>query len=1213
MTSPGFHAALQEESMRERLIISAIAVLFLMSPVIAKTVDLGIGLDGVTVNVQQSDDQHTILQYQIGSFQQLPVTIEGKEYFSLFIDREATLMDAGEPALPQISRSIIIPDNAGMKVNIIESEYIEITDILIAPSKGHLSRTINPSDVPFEFGSVYSSDIFYPADQVSLRVPYILRDYRGIVIELNPFQYNPVTQTLRVYTSITVEVINAGPGQVNLFDNRRAEAKLIGEFERIYQTRFINYQFYQNKYSQVDEHGDLLIITYDDFHDALLPLVEWKRQKGIKTTLVDVGTIGNNTSSIDSYIQTMYDDPTQDLAFVLIVGDAAQVTTPIVGGGGSDPSYTLLAGGDSYPDAFIGRFSAQTLDQVETQVERTITYEKTPVGSDWFHKASGVASSEGAGVGHNGESDYAHMGLIRDDLLGYTYTVVDEFYETNGASASQITTALNQGRGFMNYCGHGSNTAWSTTGYSNTNVNNLTNDNMLPFIISVACVNGNFVDYTCFAEAWLRATHNGVPTGAIGTYMSTVNQDWVPPMHAEDEVTDLLTGDIMRSYGGLCFNGSCKMIDLSGSAGISEYKNWHIFGDPSLEVRTDNPVAMTVNHDAVALIGVDQFSLQVVGVEGAMCALYANGIIYGTAYSSADGSATISMETALPIGDNVTLTVTAYNMQPYIADVQVITPDGPYLLCASSSMDDVVGGNGNGLIDYGENIIVGLELINVGPDEATNVTAVLSSIDSYITIIDNTESFGSIAGNNGTASVGSAFSFDVAGDIPTEHLLQFTVIMTDINDSNWTETFSMTSSIHYPDCQIATNPLDEYLDGGAQSTQEITLYNDGPAPLDFSISCVMFDGKNGAFFAKPDATNVERQLIDMRISSDDKSEYESPLFATVARSNGGPDTFGYSWIDSDDAAGPEYDWIDISGDGTEIMLGDDNSLGPFDIGFTFPYYENGYDQLYIGSNGIISFGAGWSSRQNTGLPNGNNPNDLISIWWDDLDPAESGHVYYYYDPLNEYFIVSFDAVPNYASPTGTGSLSFQAILYPNGRIVMQYGTMDPGSDVELLTGSTIGIEDSEGSDGLEVVYNAEYMHDNLAISFKAARWMSISPGNGTIAPFSSELLTISFDAGDLENGLYGGQLNLTTNDPTNPSLTIPVNLSVIAFVCGDANGDDLVNVADAVFLINFVFKQGASPDPLASGDANDDGIPNVADAVFLINYAFKHGPPPVCQ
>lgn len=67
------------------------------------------------------------------------------------------------------------------------------------------------------------------------------------------------------------------------------------------------------------------------------------------------------------------------------------------------------------------------------------------------------------------------------------------------------------------------------------------------------------------------------------------------------------------------------------------------------------------------------------------------------------------------------------------------------------------------------------------------------------------------------------------------------------------------------------------------------------------------------------------------------------------------------------------------------------------------------------------------------------------------------------------------------------------------------------------------------------------------------------------------------------------------------------------YVCGDAAGDGTISIADAIFIIGYVFRGGPAPDPLDAADANGDGNINVADAVYLINYIFRSGPDPVCQ
>jgi hypothetical protein len=122
-------------------------------------------------------------------------------------------------------------------------------------------------------------------------------------------------------------------------------------------------------------------------------------------------------------------------------------------------------------------------------------------------------------------------------------------------------------------------------------------------------------------------------------------------------------------------------------------------------------------------------------------------------------------------------------------------------------------------------------------------------------------------------------------------------------------------------------------------------------------------------------------------------------------------------------------------------------------------------------------------------------------------------------------------------------LSFQAILHSSGKITLQYATMDPGADSDGLQGATIGIENIDGTDGLEVVFNAPYMHDNLAADI-VTDWLTISPTSGIVDPHDSFNATVTFDTRTLYEGIYTGNINLASNDPLNPSIDIPVSLHV---------------------------------------------------------------------
>jgi hypothetical protein len=178
----------------------------------------------------------------------------------------------------------------------------------------------------------------------------------------------------------------------------------------------------------------------------------------------------------------------------------------------------------------------------------------------------------------------------------------------------------------------------------------------------------------CFAEAWMRASHNGVPTGAIGIYASSINQSWNSPMCGQDEMNDLLVQQQKRTFGGLAFNGSCRMMDEYGTDGVNMFKTWHVFGDPSVRVRTATPTTLTVNHGDTIGESDPTFTVTVPGVVGALCALSDSGAYLGSAFTGSNGVAVITIQGSLPAGEDITLTVTSFNRIPYIGSVTVGVP-----------------------------------------------------------------------------------------------------------------------------------------------------------------------------------------------------------------------------------------------------------------------------------------------------------------------------------------------------------------------------------------------------------------------------------------------------------------------------------------------------------------------------------------------------------
>lgn len=204
----------------------------------------------------------------------------------------------------------------------------------------------------------------------------------------------------------------------------------------------------------------------------------------------------------------------------------------------------------------------------------------------------------------------------------------------------------------------------------------------------------------------------------------------------------------------------------------------------------------------------------------------------------------------------------------------------------------------------------------------------------------------------------------------------------------------------------------------------------------------------------------------------------------------GAGTGVYDW-----AAIP-YEWMEISALGTDTgITGDDQSAGPFAIGFSFPFYGDTYDALRISANGFISLTSFASPPVNARIPDPAGPNALVAPYWDDLNPAGRGEIYTCLDPAGPRFIVEWHDLPCWG--TLEGHYTFQAILHPDGVIDFVYRELTAG----VPDAATAGIEDPSGMNGLELCYcldGACRPEPESAVRF-APRLSPASTGNGQAA------------------------------------------------------------------------------------------------------------------
>lgn len=356
------------------------------------------------------------------------------------------------------------------------------------------------------------------------------------------------------------------------------------------------------------------------------------------------------------------------------------------------------------------------------------------------------------------------------------------------------------------------------------------------------------------------------------------------------------------------------------------------------------------------------------------------------------------------------------------------------------------------------------------------------------------------------------------------------------------QTFNLTLRRGIP--PTVTTSLDSIsvnLPVGQTATRNFTIGNTGQFPLNWVITESSLSLDNLSV-----KNNEDKDAINNVIKTLPKGATHNYHGPEVTDAQGGPDAGGYTWIDSDEPGGPVFNWVDISTTGTPITTwvngtADDGSV-IVALPFSFPYYGSNYSQLKICTNGWVGFDVASTitAFSNLTIPTTAQPNNCLYPFWDDQDFRVSGTVYYRNDAENNRFIVMYKDAPHY-TPPGGGPYTYEVIIYNDGRIYYQYLNMNAP-----LNSNTIGTENSDGTIGLEIVFDNTYVHNNLAIKIeKGLGWVDEVPSSGTITPSGNQNVAVNFNsAGLLSNSSYVGNLTVGTNDPLTPSKIVRVRLNV---------------------------------------------------------------------
>lgn len=528
-------------------------------------------------------------------------TINGQSFLTLGGEGYVTTGEIGAPALPVFRQMVEVPLGAEVSIELLESNPKTFTMAslglqgTIAPNQPSDPKCGDASPASAPSADLYGNS-FYPAESLAIVDDYIMRGHRIVVVEVRPVRYNAVLGELEVSSEMNFRLKMSGSDIA--LTNSEADRLNSAPFNRLLQTNVLNYN--QGRPVAIPNSPErYLIITADIFESGLSDLVALKTSQGFSVGVVNLTTVGGNTTTaIKNYIKAQYQGANPP-DYVLLVGDyypgnAADLTNYVMrtaSGYRTDLQYFTMDNETEYvPDIFYGRFPVRTAANLSDMISKLLAYNAVAGDEAWVKKIEYLASNDG---GYYQVAERTHNYVIEHYTLPLGYTGIfpnnpqpggDKVYAiTYSGTGANAVASMNDNRVMLIYSGHGATTFWDAPRVTQSDIRNMTGV-AIPYVASHACITADFNTGESFSDTWVIEPTNG----ALTFFGSSDSTYWTEDEVIEKAIFDHLYADItldtvptvaeMTQYG-------LQAVDNTSTSLDNYYREtYHIFGDPSLEI-----------------------------------------------------------------------------------------------------------------------------------------------------------------------------------------------------------------------------------------------------------------------------------------------------------------------------------------------------------------------------------------------------------------------------------------------------------------------------------------------------------------------------------------------------------------------------------------------------------------------------------------------------
>jgi len=1148
---------------------------FVLSVVLLMAAPGSITLQGSPTAVQllRSGNDGLSVRYSIDELKTQEIVSKEGVWTELSSDQYTTTNITGTPALPLMRQLISVPEGALVSVSFSTSQQktIFLSDYGVVyplmPRQESVSKSADVSKLPFEVNrEFYNANRWTDNSAISVTELGYMRGMRIFALDFVPVKYNPALKQIEVIYNAEVKVDFIGS------DLAATEALKTKTYSPVFESAFagtiINYEPIRlslNRYPM-----SYVIILPDNFIAPMQPFIDWKRSEGFNVIVAPTSLTGTTSNTIKTYMQNLWNAATTENpapTYLLIVGDVAQVpsTAGTTATHPTDLPYVRLQGTDFMPELYFGRFSATTVAEVTNQVNKTLMHEQYTMPSDTYLgeviMIAGVDNSYGP-THANGQINYGTTNYFNaaHGIFSNTY-----LYPTSGSSDAAIVAEASTGIGYINYTAHGDVTLWADPTFTISNINSLQNINESSFVVGNCCLTSKFDSGVCFGEAWLRAENKGGIIYIGGTNSTYWDEDYYwgvgykpPVVGSGSPFIANRTGaydavfhdhnepfaDWAGSAGSMVTIGNLAVVQSNSSRINYYWEIYSIMGDPSLVPYIGIPALNSYSAPQQIFMGMNSMDIQ--ADPYSWVALSMNNVLHGVGLADGSGNLTLSY-TPFSEPGTAKIVVTRSMRRPLIANIQVVPNVGPYVTAGQLVIND---GNNN-IAEAGETISFSVDFNNVGVQNATNLTATLSSTSDWIVISNPSVPLPNITAGQ-TINMTDVFSCSISPNVPDQYSAAFTIEVTD-GTNVWTTQRSIT--INAPNLALDNYTMfDSNGDGifvaGETVTISLNYANTGHmnsgggvvaivmnspfATIDvdsFMIPSINIGGSVQLVFnLMISSTCPDGTIIPIGIAMDAGIQMlNSNIMIPVGAVGEGFETNSFTtlpWVNT--SASP---WVIVNG-ATNVHSGNyaaksgtisNNASTSLQITLNIPAdgnvkfwrkvsSENNYDFLkfYIDGTELGS----WSGTQawaEMTYPVSSGAHTFKWTYSKDVSQASGSDCAW----IDDIIFPGMGALNQCMAYTGTTQLAFNGVL-PNTTVSADFALRNLGNaDLTGIISVPAGFVLSQNGSDLPMDYAYQ------------------------ITPSETRYFTLSYTAGSTVNTI-NETLIITTNDPANPNLDIPV-------------------------------------------------------------------------